>query len=442
MRLSREGLAGTVVLTWVLCVPWVSSQASGPWTLAGALEEALAGHPDAEEQRARLAAAEAAYREAAASLLPRVDVKVNYMQTTNPMQGFGSILSQGSFDNSLDFNDPGQLDGLTGALEGRYRIYSGGARKAGIDAAAAMREAGEYRVKAAEHGLEDAVVGAYFGIKQADEIVRSIEAGIRVLEENVRVSKVREETGELIRTERLNLEVQLAAMERERLGAEHGARLARFRLGYLLGLPPGTEIELASGDPSVEGIRMPPEMSIRNRPELQAAEAGLEAAAKQVKGARAGHLPSVDAYASWQADKGWRREGDGTSWTAGLVLSLPVFDGFTTRAQVAGAKARERVAAEQLRRMELAFEVELEEARLGHELARAQKEVARKQVSQAEEAAELSRERFAAGTLLSTELIGVESRLVDARVQLALATARERTALAHLRRVAGYPVLD
>jgi outer membrane protein TolC len=150
----------------------------------------------------------------------------------------------------------------------------------------------------------------------------------------------------------------------------------------------------------------------------------------------------VDAFASMQADQGWRRDGDGTSWTAGLVMSMPIFDGNKTKAEKAGAMARERMAAEQVRRLELSLELELEQARLAHELALAQKAVAERQVEQANEAAALSRERFAAGTLLSTELIGVESRLINANVQLALATSQERTALAHLRRACGRNILN
>ena len=412
------------------------------WTLESALSEAVARHPDTAIARLVVEEAEAAYREARAANLPRLDARVGYMQTTSPMQGFGAILSQGTFDSSVNFNDPGRLDSLTGSLEARYRIYSGGARSAGIDAAAAMRRAGEKRLAATESGMEIAVVRAYFGIRQSDEIVRSIEAGIRVLEENLRISRIKEASGELIRSERLNLEVQLAALRRELLGQQHNAKLARFRLAYLLGEPAGTPVELADTDPSVDRIAPPAELSTANRPELLAARAMSEAAEDGVQAARAGRHPTLDAYASWQADKGWRREGDGTSWTAGLVLNFPVFDGNQTRAQTAGARARAQAAAENLRRVELAVKMELEEARLAHELAVAQKDVATSQVRQAEESAELSRERYAAGTLLSTELIGVESRLVEARVQLALASAEERVALANLRHVAGQRILN
>ncbi|HSH10071.1 MAG TPA: TolC family protein [Oceanipulchritudo sp.] len=435
-------LGGSKLLLSVVALLAVMPAGAAPLTLEAALEKALVRHPDAEMARARVMEAEARYAEARSGNLPRLDGRISYMQTTNPVQAFGTILNQGTFDNTIDFNDPGQLDSLTAGLETRYRVYSGGGRTAHIKSAESMRMAGEQSLSATESGLEDAVVAAYFGIRQADDIVRSIEAGIRVLEENLRISKIREESGELIRTERLNLEVELATLQRELLGSQHQATLARLQMAFLLGEPAGAGIVLAEADPSVERIAPPPTLSIENRPELQAARAAAEATTHGIRAAKAGYQPTVDAYASWQSDKGWRREGDGSSWTAGLVMNVPIFDGSATRARVSAARAQERAAMEAVRRMELVLNIELEQARLGHELAIAQKGVAEKQLLQAEEAAQLSRERFAAGTLLSTELIGVESRLTDARVQLALATSQERSALAHLRRVAGYPVLN
>ena len=410
-------------------------------SLSEALRQSVEAHPDATMARARVEQLESMERQSRSGLYPHLAARVTYMQTTNPMQGFGAILSQGTFDGTLDFNDPGQLDALTAQLEARYRLYSGGARESGIKAAGRLREAGGYQLKAAESALEKAVVGAYFGIRQADAVVRSVEAGIRVHEENLRVSRIKEESGDLIRTERLNLEVELAALNRELLSHRNQARMARIRMAFLLGLPASTPIELLTEDPTIGQIQYPGTLGIERRPELQAARAAMEAAAEQVRVARSGRLPTMDAFASWQADRGWRREGDGTSWTAGIVLNMPLFDGQQARSRTAAARAAERIAEEQVRRLQLSLQMELEEARLAHELARAQREVAEGQVVQAEEAAKLSRERFSAGTLLSTELIGVESRLIDARVQLALATSQEWTALAHLRHATGERIL-
>lgn len=435
------GFRGWIVgMAFVLWSPLMVPAAN--WTLEDALDRAKVSHPDARIAAARVLEARAMSAGARVGKQPQVGLRASYVQTNNPMQGFGMILGQGTFDNSIDFNDPGQLDAFNATLEGRYRIYSGGAVQSGIQSAEAAERASELSEDSVQQLIQDGVVQAYFGIRQADEVVRSIQAGIRVLEENLRVSEIREEAGQLIRTERLNLEVELAALRRELLGQQHQARLARSQLAFLLGESSGSEIELAENDPSIDRITEPSIIGIQNRPEVQAARARLEAAEHATSAAKSGRLPTVDAFANVQADKGWRRDGDGSSWTAGLVMNLPIFDGNSTKAKTSLAGARERMASEQLRRLELSLELELEQARLGHELALAQKKVAEQQVQQANEAAALSRERFAAGTLLSTELIGVESRLVDANVQLALATSREKTALAHLRRACGMQILN
>jgi outer membrane protein TolC len=58
-------------------------------------------------------------------------------------------------------------------------------------------------------------------------------------------------------------------------------------------------------------------------------------------------------------------------------------------------------------------------------------------VAQAEESAALSRARFEKGALLTADLIGVESRLIETRMRRAVAVADERIALAELRRALG-----
>jgi outer membrane protein len=419
----------------------LAAQSPEDWTLAGAIAQARHAHPDALLALAQVELATASLEEAGAMRWPRVHLAGRYFQTTHPMQGFGAILSQGTFDETIDFNAPGQLDGLSVGLEVAYPLYTGGRREALLGAARKRLEARQFDRATAEARLADAVVAGYFTIRQADALMDSIGSGIAVLEETLRVSRAREASGDLIRTERLNLEVELARLERERLAAAHRQRLARSRFAFLLGSPPGTVVRLAGNDPAVAAMSAPDLLTTARRSELEAARAEVAAAREHLSAARAGQRPSLNAFARGDLDKGFRREGDGTSWTAGVAVEMPLFDGFATRSRMRQAQARQRLAEEQLRRLELSLALELEQARLDHELALAQLRVTRQQVAQATEAAELSRERFAAGSLLSTELIGVESRLVDARVQEALATHAERASLAHLRRAAGLPIL-
>ena len=73
--------------------------------------------------------------------------------------------------------------------------------------------------------------------------------------------------------------------------------------------------------------------------------------------------------------------------------------------------------------------------------ARERLAVSAKTVEQATESAALTRERFEKGSVLIADMIGVESRLIEARMRRTMAAADERIALADFRRALGLPVL-
>ena len=66
--------------------------------------------------------------------------------------------------------------------------------------------------------------------------------------------------------------------------------------------------------------------------------------------------------------------------------------------------------------------------------------VSTRAVEQADESATLTRARFEKGAVLIADLIGVEGRLIEARMRRAVAAADERIALAELRGALGFPL--
>jgi outer membrane protein len=418
---------------------------AGPWTLEAAVAHARTASPEARMAEARVAAAEAARGLADAMGQPRVNLRARYGQTDEPMQAFGAILNQGTFDNRIDFNRPGQLDAFSAALEARYALYTGGRIEAGRAAARAAGTAAAADRKAALDRLGVAVVRAYFDMSQAAAAIHALESTVAALDESLRLGRLREDAGQLLRSERLNLEVQREQTALRLLAGRQARQLAERQLAFLLGLAPGTAVALASEDRTTERLTLasePTPAALTDHPEQMAWRSRLEAADRQVAAAGAARRPSVGAVASLQHDRGWRRDGSGDSWSAGVAAEWAVFDGGETRARIRQAEAERETARAGAARQELALHLQLEQALLGHRFAREQVEVARRAVGQAEESARLSRERFAAGSLLSAELIGVETRLVDARLQSSQADAAERVAAAELRRAAGLPLFE
>jgi outer membrane protein TolC len=178
------------------------------------------------------------------------------------------------------------------------------------------------------------------------------------------------------------------------------------------------------------------------RPELLAAKNRESAAQSELRGAQSGYLPRVNAIGSLDHDYGWVTGGDGHSYTAGVRLQWDLWDGFSSRAKTREARAKVGSAREEQRKLRLALDLELEQARLDLQAAEERLAVTAKTVEQAEESAKITRDRFEQGLAISTQLIDAETALTGARVRRVEAGADERIAVAALRKALALPQLD
>jgi outer membrane protein TolC len=439
-RASRAMPRGLVRVLWVALLIGPASLALGvePWTLDRAIATALKHSPDAQIARARIEAAQAVVAQSQSAWLPQLSVAGRYTETNSPMTAFGSILNQRAFNFGLDFNSPGRIDDLNASGTLAYNLYSGGRASAARSAARAGSEAADREWQGTQNQLAADVVKAVLNLRKAREAVGAVESGVSAYEATVAVAQARFEAGQLLKADLLSLEVQLAQTRETLSEARHGAALAARAFEFLLGIEPGAgAVELAENDPALARLVEPDAHDYSHRPELAAMEARVRAAGAMVESARSGVRPTVNAFASYQYDQGWVLDRHGDSWLAGVAVDLNVFDGGQTSGRIRQARAELAQAKEMLRKMTLGVGLEVEQARLAHEDAAERLAVSASAVEQAEESAALSRARFEKEALLTADLIGVESRLIEARLRRTVASADERVALVELRRALG-----
>jgi outer membrane protein TolC len=173
------------------------------------------------------------------------------------------------------------------------------------------------------------------------------------------------------------------------------------------------------------------------RPELLGFQERVRAAEAALAGARGARRPTVNAFATYQYDHGYKLDHGGDSWLAGVSVDVNVFDGGQTSGKIRQSNAELTQAREMLRRATLGIGLEVERARLAHVDAVERLTVTERAIEQAEESAALSRARFEREAMLSADVIGVETRLVEARLRRTIARADERIALIELRRALG-----
>lgn len=429
---ARLGLLGIVLASSLL------AGAAEPWTLERALDYALTHNPDARIAQQRIFAAQAGLEQANSAFWPRLQFQSSYTRTDNPMQVFGSILNQRAYSSSLDFNDVPDVDNLNVRGLVTVPLYAGGRNKAGRDAAKANSEAAKLNGEAIRNALGFEVVRAFQSVLKTREFIRATESAVRAFEGNLTVARKRLDGGTLLKSDVLDVEVRLAQAREDMVRARNANTLAERALRNLLGIE-DAEFVVAETAPKVSA---PESGNFSRRPELASAAEREQAAQAELRGAKGGYQPRVSAFGSLDHDNGWVTDGTGNSYTAGVMLQWDLWDGFSTRAKAREARANLETTREEQRKLRLALDLELEQARLDLNAANERLSVTEKSVQQAEESANLTRGRFEQGLALSTQLIDAETALVAARVRRAEAEADQRIAVAAVRKALALSQLD
>lgn len=408
------------------------------WTLDRALRYVVNEAPDARVAQLRFEKARAQLAEARAQWYPRVDAESGYSATNNPTQAFMFLLNQRQLTFGGDFNDPPVTDNWGSGLSFEYPLYTGGARKAGQQAAYAGVEASEFDLATVRRQLQLEVARSYFQILRAREVVKAAEAALTNQQSNLKVARELVDGGKALPTAVLDIETQIAQAEADLVAVQNQRDIATAMLKTLLGIDGKESITVADAWTS---IAWPQELGAApERSEVQALNKRAQQAEAQIEMAKSAKRPQVAAFASGRHDQGFTEPDGGSSWMAGVVVRLNLFNGGATKAKVAQAESDKAIIEEEARKQRQQIELQVTTAQLNLETARKRMSLAEKAIKSAGESLDLTRARFAEGLLLSTQLIDAETVLTGMRVRLSGARAEEQIALAELRHALGLPI--
>jgi len=406
------------------------------WTLRNAVRFAVKNNPDSRMGKNRIEAAQAAITMEKSSFYPRLDLNSRYDQTNNPMYSFGNILNQGTFNNTIDFNNPGRTDSLNAGVRLGYRFFNGGRDLAGLKAAKSQAVSSHMELAAVQAQLTFEVVRTFQLIIQAEGLVKAQQSAVEAITASLAVAQARYHEGVLLKADLLDLEVQQSKAQENLSQARHTLAVSQRIFLSLLGLDDG-QVVLDAAQGCAQEI--PQATGHDQRPELKSMEALILAAKARVRQAQGGYYPTLEGYAGYDADKGYVTDGSGDSWQAGVKLQFNLSEGGRTSAEIAKASALLGEAQERKRKTELAIIFEVKQAEFAVQEAKERLEVTEKSVAQAQESARINRLRFTEGKLLSSDLLGAENRLTDAQVRRIVAETSQRIAVADLRRALGLP---
>jgi outer membrane protein len=204
---------------------------------------------------------------------------------------------------------------------------------------------------------------------------------------------------------------------------------AGLTLLRILGIPASANIEVAMPhhpllltEPDTNRAAMLV-AALGNRPDLLAQQRDLAAAGAQIRVARSTAYPTLDLVAGVgsgynsrsQTGFGGQYDHDNLYGSAGLSLSVPIFDRNLARHQVSQARLSEQASRLILERLQRQVEVEIGQALADYQNARDQIAVAAAQAAYGREALHSTEQRYRVGAATLTDLTDARRTLVSAR---------------------------
>lgn len=254
------------------------------------------------------------------------------------------------------------------------------------------------------------------------------------------------EAGTVARVELLRVEAQVAESERIVLSAREGQSLAEAQLRQRMHVTEGEALTLGEaldGEVQMPGsVNQLIDRALQARPELQSLDRQSHALSASLAATRAGMFPSVSGQFSLDIANPNQRfvpntQEFNTTWSATIQAQWSPTGAFSASAAASRLSAQRAGLVAQLAQVREGTEIEVRSVWIAAQTARAAIESARRQLVSAEESYRVRRERFQAGSAVSSDLTDAELDLLRARLALVNANVDLRESLARLRRAVG-----
>jgi len=232
-----------------------------------------------------------------------------------------------------------------------YPLYTGGLRPAVVRQAESGVAAAKQEVRRTDHQVAYDVKRFYYGAVLAKRLRGITADALARMQVTLDLTENLYQGGstKVKKTDYLRNKTVVEALRSTVAQMNGTERLALAALTNAVGLDWDTEIDVSGADlpyRPIEGdLRRFVAGAYAFNPDWKKVEEGIRAAEALVDEKKAGHLPKVALIGNLthienSFDKGIVTPENKNSWTAGIAMELPLFEGFRTRNEVREARAR------------------------------------------------------------------------------------------------------
>ncbi len=440
----RGGLpVGRVLLVASLLVPLIAVETAGATeavqttkssvqelhlSLRAAMAAAAEQNPSVLLSKERIEAAQGEVTTQLGALLPNLSANVRQSQQTQFLGTFGLAPVRTEPFSIFDARVSASQNLFSLSLIQRWRASREALRIAEFDAQSSRFDT------MANTGL------AYLEGVKAAAALSMRQANLRLIQELLATTKLRQHEGAATGLEVARLEGQLANEQQQVVAAQAELDRAKNTLGNLLGLT--VEVRMTLTDqlqpqvPEAAAAQAAWEQAVTNRAEVQAQAKRIKSAELSYSSVTGERLPSLVA----QGDTGlignrWNNSLD--TYNMALLLQIPLFDGGQREGRISTARSQVRQEAFRMQVVLNQVRAEVNEARIALAAARDKAALAQAGLQAATKETALAKDRYAILTAASQfdvitaitsmarareNLVGALFELNAARVNYARAT--------------------
>lgn len=318
------------------------------WTLEQCIAHALEHNIQIQQARVEQERGDVSLWQARGQLFPNLSFSTSHTLGYRPFEESTQMVHDGQVTTS---SNKTTYSGSYG-LSANVTLWNGGINYQNIKAQKLQNRISELSTEQSEQSIQEQIATLYVQIlysREAVEVNRQMEQTARSQYER---AQVMQEQGQMSRADVKQMEAQWRSAQYDIVSGETALADYKRQLKSLLQLPVDQDFDVSARVPGDDEVTAPLptkeetlEAALQCRPEIRSAELGVDAADLQLDIARRGFLPSIsvgaslgDNHFSASTNPYGEQLKRNLNLSAGVTLSVPIFDNRQNRAAVRRAR--------------------------------------------------------------------------------------------------------
>ena len=416
-------------------------------TLEKCVELALANNPDLSVSAMESDIKKIDIMLSRSAFLPKIDI--------------GSSYTRYEYDQRIvpphANNEPGIFDDdiINSGIYLTMPVFRGGKNVAAYKSSRLSSKAAEDNYISARENTIILISNLFYRILETDDKIRSLNASLDALESQKKLTDLNVKVGRRTKLDEMKINVRVASVKQSLSSSMAERKVLLTQLKRAMGEKSIQSALLEiSGNLTVKKQALPSldnafDYALTKRPEYKAASLEVLIADQGLKIARSDFFPKADIFASQTIRNGLpydqdnsanNADGNETSWAAGVNISIPLFRGGATRANVLKAEKKIAQAKEKLRSVRLRIKEEIVKAYTAIDDSLQRLMVQQDNVSAAKEALRIERARYKNGKSNINDILDAQAEMLQAETDYSRAAADYILARIYWQRILGNPL--